>query len=400
MGNCLPRHITDSGGSGGGAPGPPGPAGPTGPAGAAGSRWYNAAGVPSVFLGVDGDYYWDTNNGNVYTKIVGAWVLTGSILGPTGAPGAPGSVWYYGAGVPGGGTGVNGDFYYRTSNGDIYNKAGGAWSVVGNITGPVGPAGPAGPAGVGVPTGGGTFDLLGKIDATNYNTAWFPLYTVMDGVFGAAPGTLIQRGLGTWQALAPGSAGQVLTSNGAGAVNSWQTAPGGSSNPKKIAVGNTTPSNTGSTAEISIVPGLSGSIQVIDALLAQFTAYRFMVRGVFSSPAGTNEFFRVRLGGTIVGTTTSVFINSTAGVFREWQLECTVVFMTTGIGSQVWCNGTVTSFNSSNTGPLVMQLTGPTPNTFTAVSTVGNPSFDITCSSSNAATVRQTISFEASIMTP
>ena len=47
--------------------------------------------------------------------------------GPTGSTGAAGSVWYSGSGVPSAGTGVNGDFYLNTANGDVYQKAGGSW---------------------------------------------------------------------------------------------------------------------------------------------------------------------------------------------------------------------------------------------------------------------------------
>lgn len=40
------------------------------------------------------------------------------------------------------------------------------------VAGPAGPAGAAGAAGQGVPTGGAAGQVLSKIDATNYNTAW------------------------------------------------------------------------------------------------------------------------------------------------------------------------------------------------------------------------------------
>jgi len=74
--------------------------------------------------------------------------------GPTGPAGANGAVWFTGSGIPSAGLGSNGDFYLRITStkiappdGDVYQKAGGVWSVVGNILGPVGPDGPAGPEG-------------------------------------------------------------------------------------------------------------------------------------------------------------------------------------------------------------------------------------------------------------
>jgi len=59
--------------------------------------------------------------------------------GTNGNNGAPGSVWYEGAGAPGVGTGVNGDYYLNTTNGDVYTKAGGVWGApVTNIKGAAG----------------------------------------------------------------------------------------------------------------------------------------------------------------------------------------------------------------------------------------------------------------------
>lgn len=136
--------------------GPVGPRGPQGPAGTGGgsgddgSTWYDGADAPSSLLGEDGDYYLRTSNGDVYTKAGGVWTVTGNIKGPAGddgadgsdgADGAPGSVWRDGAGVPSNSLGVDGDYYLRTSNGDVYWKDAGAYSVVGNIKGPQGDPG-------------------------------------------------------------------------------------------------------------------------------------------------------------------------------------------------------------------------------------------------------------------
>lgn len=61
--------------------------------------------------------------------------------------GGGGSVWYTGSGAPSGGLGVDGDFYLRSSNGDFYEKVAGTWTVQGNLAGPAGATGPAGPTG-------------------------------------------------------------------------------------------------------------------------------------------------------------------------------------------------------------------------------------------------------------
>ncbi len=66
--------------------------------------------------------------------------------GTTGSTGPQGTGWIAsGSGAPSGGN--DGDYYLRTSNGDVYYKSSGTWSVVTNITGPEGAAGPSGPAG-------------------------------------------------------------------------------------------------------------------------------------------------------------------------------------------------------------------------------------------------------------
>lgn len=113
-----------------------------------GTTWYSGSGVPGGGTGADGDFYLRTSNGDVYVKAAGTWSVTANLTGPTGATGttgatgatgaagAPGSVWYQGSGVPGGGTGINGDFYLDTANGNVYQKSGGSWSLAGNILGP------------------------------------------------------------------------------------------------------------------------------------------------------------------------------------------------------------------------------------------------------------------------
>jgi hypothetical protein len=76
---------------------------------------------------------------------------------------AAGASWVTGAGAPAGGTGVTGDMYINTSNGDVYGpKAAGGWgSPVMNIIGPQGPA------------GSGTGDVVGPASSVNDRVALF-----------------------------------------------------------------------------------------------------------------------------------------------------------------------------------------------------------------------------------
>ena len=67
--------------------------------------------------------------------------------GTAGPAGDPGSVWRDGSTVPSNTLGIDGDYYLRTTNGDVYQRAVGVYSIVTNIEGPTGPTGPTGPDG-------------------------------------------------------------------------------------------------------------------------------------------------------------------------------------------------------------------------------------------------------------
>jgi hypothetical protein len=97
--------------------GPAGPVGVTGPQGPAGPKGDTGAQGPKGDTGAQGIQ---------------------------GVEGKAGSVWYSGFGAPTI-TGVNGDYYLDVSNGDIYSKAT-EWIKIGSIQGPQGPQGEVGPA--------------------------------------------------------------------------------------------------------------------------------------------------------------------------------------------------------------------------------------------------------------
>jgi hypothetical protein len=81
-----------------GSPGAKGDTGGAGSPGAKGSTVLNGAGAPSAGTGVNGDFYIDTTNNNIYgPKAAGAW---GSLTALKGAPGAPGSPWTVGGVLP------------------------------------------------------------------------------------------------------------------------------------------------------------------------------------------------------------------------------------------------------------------------------------------------------------
>lgn len=73
-------------------------------------------------------------------------------VGPAGPTGATGSMVRYGTTVPASGLGNNGDLYLR-SNGDLYDKAAGVWTLRTSLIGPQGPQGPTGLTGATGPQG-------------------------------------------------------------------------------------------------------------------------------------------------------------------------------------------------------------------------------------------------------
>ena len=105
-----------------------------GVAGASGNSVLNGTGVPSPSLGVNGDFYIDTNNSQIYgPKTAGVW------LGPTSLIGLTGNGVLSGAGAPLVGLGENGDFYIDTTANAIYGpKTLGSWLSPTSLIGPTG----------------------------------------------------------------------------------------------------------------------------------------------------------------------------------------------------------------------------------------------------------------------
>lgn len=126
-------------------------------------------GVPDNGLGTDGDFYINLSTSDLYgPKAAGAWGSPTSLIGPEGPegeagpagdvgpagdPGTDGKTWYFGTDAPNDLSGVDGDFYLRTSTSDVYTKAAGTWGISVNIKGATGDQGPQGEQGIQGPAG-------------------------------------------------------------------------------------------------------------------------------------------------------------------------------------------------------------------------------------------------------
>ena len=130
--------------------------------GADGATWFSGSGLPSSGLGKSGDYYFRTTGARIYKKTT-SWIFQLTIAGRNGSNGSngsngragsngsngragdDGSVWHTGSGVPSSVLGSIGDYYFRQSNGWVYEKTGSrTWGYRADITGPMGLRGPAG----------------------------------------------------------------------------------------------------------------------------------------------------------------------------------------------------------------------------------------------------------------
>ncbi|MDZ7682283.1 MAG: hypothetical protein U5J63_11380 [Fodinibius sp.] len=130
-----------------GAQGPEGPQGPVGPAGEDGSIMYSGQGAPGSDIGSEGDYYLNTNTGEMYgPKDGNGWGQPIMVLmGDDGQDGEDGSQIYSGNSAPGSSLGKVGDYYLDKSSYELYGpKTSSGWGTPISLRGSQGPAGPAG----------------------------------------------------------------------------------------------------------------------------------------------------------------------------------------------------------------------------------------------------------------
>lgn len=249
-----------------GVPGPAGPAGAQGIQGIQGIQGPIGPIGPQGLQGPQGDI-----------GPAGAQGGTGA-TGATGGVGPPGSTWRVGAGAPSNGLGANGDFYLNSTNGDVYLKAAGAYTVVANIRGPQGIQGVPGTGGGSGGTyqigGGGTpSELAPALNLWTFSGSVPPTYSAPNLVFSSASNLAA--------ALATG-----IATTDTGTYNVSYTISGYAGGGVKLLVyGDNTP-NIGSgltrtangtfTEQITVIPG-SGS---------QSNQLRFQATGT----TGTNTY--------------------------------------------------------------------------------------------------------------
>ncbi len=121
-----------------GEEGQQGAQGPVGPAGDDGSEIYSDEGAPDGNIGEIGDYYLNSNTGELYgPKDNDGWgnpIIV--LMGEDGQDGENGSIIHSGEGAPSADMGVIGDFYFNKNNGDFYGpKTDSGWGSPTNLMG-------------------------------------------------------------------------------------------------------------------------------------------------------------------------------------------------------------------------------------------------------------------------
>jgi hypothetical protein len=117
--------------------------------------------------------------------------------GQDGADGADGSAILKGTGAPADGVGADGDVYIDTVSRDVYQKSGGTWSVITNLSG--GPPGPKGdPGAAGDPGANGTNGTNGTSVRTGTGAPAAGLGAVGDVYIDSATGDLYAKAAGGW----------------------------------------------------------------------------------------------------------------------------------------------------------------------------------------------------------
>lgn len=138
----------------------------------------SGAGAPDNGDGENGQFYINTSNYDIYgPKTLGVWGSPTSLIGPQGpegdpgvdgddgAPGDDGNTILNGTGAPGGGLGVNGDFYIRLDTWDIYGpKTAGAWGSPQSLIGPTGGD---------LPPGGTAGQIIIKEGPADFDADWY-----------------------------------------------------------------------------------------------------------------------------------------------------------------------------------------------------------------------------------
>lgn len=206
----------------------------------------------------------------------------GGVKGDTGAAGA---TWTSGTAVPSGGN--DGDFYFRSSTGDVYKKTSGTWSIDANLTGATGAAAVV----IGTSVSAVTVGLGSKSFTTQSGISWAAGQRlrafntagdrIMVGLVSAYSGTSLTLAVDVFQ--------------GVGADSSWTITIAGETGQQGgtgITGSTGQKGDTGSTGAASTIPGPQGAKGDVGAGLAPNASGTLAQRTSFDGQAQGYEYLQ------------------------------------------------------------------------------------------------------------
>lgn len=191
-------------------------------------------------------------------------------------------------------------------------------------------------------------------DADNITSGSLPaaqmstnLSAALDSALGSTQGSVLYRGASGWSALAPGTNGYVLSTNGPGANPSWVAPSGGSGGDFALVA--------------SVNPGTVNNF-VITGLDTLNYDYRLAIRlGPRASEGASADYIQVQFGDTTLPTptwfTTTTFVNATGSLNGNLKSSSGVTNIAQVQNNSTLYMGVNIDFQFSSDGLMVSALT-------------------------------------------
>ena len=212
--------------------------------------------------------------------------------------------------------------------------------------------------------------IFGNILPTTTYPAYYTISSFLD-TFNNTQGSLLYRGSSSWQALTPGTSGQVLTSGGSGANPTWTNLTG-SGTVTSFSSGNFSPLFTTVVTNNTTTPALSFITSNVAASTVYSNIYGVSgppsfntITSVLDNTLGSGQGYIPYRGATTwtsltPGTAGQVLTSGGSGANPSWTTVSTGSGTVTQVGGTGSVNGITLTGNVTTTGNLTLggTLTG------------------------------------------